>query len=535
MEYGLRQAGNLSYSEPSSPERFTPPGYFDNQLQAPQNQITTFPGVSGPPAAATSYHPRYENPTAASMNSLQRTIYNAEAALQRGFSEFQEQPENQYTEPIAFDDIPIGDRAQFPVTAAHSGIGFQEPVVYNPDMYLVPSHNPSVILQDPSGADLYPCFVTMPEERNAITEADMPAFPSQLLQSEQVASEFTPRPFEPQELVPAKEDPEEAQSPPKGTESRLKSPPPPTNIAARRNKPKLSSLGTPAIRDRSSTGPKTTNNSDSTKRMHGSPSSAMRRVSSVNGSLNVLAGRIQKPAGYLPQRSPLQRHFSISDTVAFLEKNAHNINQPTVSWLNKPLDPPTPSSPRDNQFSQKVQGAVKLEDTTSQGENTHEDQTVSQEGNSSASPSVGEGASYIFNRAIPGCFATTGLSNMASPPETPANAQHPPHWGFEAPDEALLTPGFGTFATEGSMHMPQPHYVSSLTSSQPPTPAFGQFTGFPYHQSPVFDMAPLESTGVEYYFPDGGVSQYSMMSNKSLEQPREKIYTFNNATQKDFE
>lgn len=506
--------------------------------------VPPFSGVSGPPVAAISYHAGHENLTAvASMDPIRGTIYNGEAAaslpLQRGgFSEVCEgRRENHFAMSMPFDGLPVGDRAPFPAPA-HSGVGFPERAVYNTDIYMVAGHNSPVIMRDQSGADLYPYFVTMGEAQSAITETEVP-FPSQLLENANGDYTPTPRPFESAELNSAKHEPEESPAQPEGLESRLKFPPPASNIAARRNKPKPTSLGTPAIRDRSSTGPKTAGNADAGKRMHGSPSSAMRRISSVSGSLNVLGSRIQKHAGYMPQRSPLQRQFALGDTAAFLEKNAHSLNPSTApaSWFNKPLDPPTPSSPRDSQLLQKESGGGKRDETASQGESSSDDQRVSPDGNSTSPPSEEE-ASYFANRMVPVCFPSMGLSNMASPPETPANPQHPhPHWALEVPDEPLRTPGFGMFTADGPMQMPQPHYVSPLACSQPPTPAFGQFTNFPYsHQSPVFDMAPLDPAAMEYYFPESSIAPYSMSSSsKSPEQQRERIYNFHNATQKDFE
>ena len=144
----------------------------------------------------------------------------------------------------------------------------------------------------------------------------------------------------------------------------------------------------------------------------------------------------------------------------------------------------------------------------------------------------------MFDRAVSNYFTAHGLmTNMASPPETPGNPNGVIHWGFDVPDDALLTPGFSSF--DSMMQMPRPQYVSPLTASQPPTPAFpGHFNGFPFaHHSPVFEMVPAFDSGAsEYCFPENGLAYPMVASTKaSPEQPREKIYTFNYATQKDFE
>ena len=148
--------------------------------------------------------------------------------------------------------------------------------------------------------------------------------------------------------------------------------------------------------------------------------------------------------------------------------------------------------------------------------------------------------SYMFDRAVPGSFTSNGLmTNMVSPPETPAHTHGIVHWNYEVPDDALLTPGFVTFSGDGFVQMPQPQYVSPMTASQPPTPAFGQFNSFPYiHHSPVFDTVPShDQAGGEYFFPEGGFPPYAVVSSTKSPQdlPREKTYTFSNATQKDFE
>lgn len=126
------------------------------------------------------------------------------------------------------------------------------------------------------------------------------------------------------------------------------------------------------------------------------------------------------------------------------------------------------------------------------------------------------------------------MNNMASPPETPGNPNGF-NWAYEVPDDALLTPGFSSF--DSMMQVPQPHYVSPLTASQPPTPAFGHFNGFPFaHHSPVFEMVPATDSGApEYCLQDNSLPYPMVASTKeSHEQPREKIYIFNNATQEDF-
>jgi hypothetical protein len=477
------------------------------------------------------------------MNSLQRTLYEAQSAVQRGEfvnDEYHQEGsvDDHFNPTLTFNNrLPMGNSAPFPMqeVPVHDNFGYTEPMYGNDAIFSMESLPQQTLPMQEPIPESFGCYVTSPPELDSVIDNRMTTFPSQLLAGVQDNSELTPRPFQTQAFSPAEVD-AGSQSPPDPLESRFKSPPPPADIAARRAKRRPAAIGTSAIRDKSSTGPKTT----SIPRPLGSPSiHAMRRVSSVNGSLNVIAGRVQKPGSYLPQRSPLQRHFS-EGGMSFLEQNAQNIQHPpmpmlSASWLNKPFAPPTPNSPREIML---LQQHAKMEQ---EGNTSQETQQEEQKANS-ASPSNSE-QSYVFDRHVPGCFTTTALNTtMASPPETPGHALAL-HWGYEVPDDALLTPGFGPFPNEG-LAMPQPQYVSPLTSSQPPTPAFGQFTGFPYvHASPVFDL-PSDSSEVDFnnhYFGGGGsssVSSYPTVSSthSSPEVAKnEKMYTFSHTTQKDFQ
>jgi hypothetical protein len=476
------------------------------------------------------------------MKSLNRTLFEAESALNRGEfnNEFQEQEiDGQFGTPLGYNNnnhgLPMASHAQFPMPEgpAIENFTFSEPIYSAEPMFSIENLPHHAMSMPEPATDPFGCYVTGPQEHHHSVDGAMTTFPSQLLPGGHNNLELTPQAFQPQEFTPSEVD-AGSQSPPDPMESRFKSPPPPSDIAARRSKRRPAALGTTALRDKTSTGPKTAN----IPRPLGSPSVAMRRVSSVNGSLNVLAGRIQK-FNQPPQRSPLQRHFS-EGGMTFLEQNAQNIQHMpmpmlSASWFNN--KPPTPNSPR--------------EMMQQQNENTQQKENIQQEHlqqfgedfkvSSSSSPSGSE-LSYIFNRAVPGCFTTNGLTtNMASPPETPAHPGGLSHWNFDVPDDAQLTPGFSTsFAAEPHLQMPKPQYVSPLAASQPPTPAFSQFAGFPYvHASPGFEI-PGDSPGVDYsgqYFGTSSVSSYPTVSSaqSSPEVPKtEKTYHFSNTTQKDF-
>lgn len=72
MEFGLREAGTLPYSRPSSPVHFHPSSHW----------VSSSPGT-GVSAPITSHYSQCESPTVASLDSLQRTLVEAEAATTR--------------------------------------------------------------------------------------------------------------------------------------------------------------------------------------------------------------------------------------------------------------------------------------------------------------------------------------------------------------------------------------------------------------------------------------------------------------------
>lgn len=529
----MREATNLAYSEPSSPEHFNPTGYFDNHLHTSDSNSLPFSHNNGPSPPIPSYHPRYDNPAAASINSLQRTLIEAEAAVKRGeFDiEFEEQQADHFVGSSPYDEFPSADRARFSETVPQNLGGFAfTNGIYSDGRFAEPLLTQPLNLQEPQQTQGFSSYITIPENSQAPLPNSIPTFPSQLLGGQAGQEDLTPRPFQVQGFPEVKVE-SDLHSPPAGTDLRFKSPPPPADLASRRSKPRPANLGTSALRDKTSTGPKTANNTEAVKRLQGSPTAAMRRVASASG-LNVLAGRIQK-SSQLPQRSPLTRNFSLGAT-NFLEQNAQMLKQVPLrnrSWLSRPRGPPTPRSPRD-----MPQESIIQQDDGSQ----HDGQTPQDQNTPSSSSQSESDGGYSFDRTVPGCLTTHGLmTNMVSPPETPAHPHGLSHWSFDVPDDPLHTPAFTAFSADTFMQMPQPQYVSPLTGSQPPTPAFGQFNGFPYiNQSPVFEMVGPHDMGTsEYFFSESGIPPYAIVaSTKSpQDQPKEKTYTFNNATQKDFE
>jgi len=154
-----------------------------------------------------------------------------------------------------------------------------------------------------------------------------------------------------------------------------------------------------------------------------------------------------------------------------------------------------------------------------------------------------EGMNFVFNT---GCFTSMeGDQNLASPPETP-QAHLPIHplangwptgidfgdkqWHYEVPDEPLYTPAHDSFQLE--LQMPQPSYLSSLSQSQPVTPAFGQFNPsviFGGHDSPQYTL----SNHAEYAFPDSNPPYNGGMASSSP-MTKQKTFQFSNSTPADF-
>jgi len=479
-----------------------------------------FGSTSGPPAPpVASCNPQYDDPTAASISSLQRTIFEAEAAYKRGefAQEFTEQPlASQFGGPLLYNDLAT-DRAPFPVSSTPAErFEVAENVFTTSDFSMDTLNSRPMLIQGSSGQE-YGSFFPTSEDSDITAEGNTLRFPSQILGEVQGQSAFGSGLYHAPAFI--HDEPQCAlRSSAENSGMRFKSPPPPADIASRRSKSRPAPLGTEALRDHTSMGPRTVSHSTVVKRMNSTPAAEMRRVASVGANLNVLGGRIQKSVN-LSQRSPLQRHFS-SDGSKFLQMNAHNIKQePTMSGSlpHSGLAPPTPNSPKDRARLQQE------EEPKAPSESSYDSDV--------------EPANYILSQVVPGCFTTPGMGmTMASPPETPHNFQGGSHWGFDVGDEMIHTPGFGTFPGDVQLQMPQPQYVSPSSASQPATPAFGYFNGFPYtHSSPHFDVCSVDQAVTEYSFPEGP-AQYPMVSSvqSSPEQVMQKTFTFHNATLDDF-
>lgn len=232
-------------------------------------------------------------------------------------------------------------------------------------------------------------------------------------------------------------------------DDRFKSPPPPSNIASRRNLQRPAALQTTALRSRSynlGPGPKTS--LDSPRRVDpASPATAMRRIASASGSM---AGRIQKQiAG---PRSPM---FLSRNTEAYLQYHSRSPVGTIGSALSSTA-PPTPMTPM----------------------------VISQHG--SHEPSVTSNCSddeaFMLGTGMSASFMhDLKTASLKTPPGTPGLMNHFATNNFSTNpfsaggdfggDRPLLTPYFQTeFPDLSQSHVPS--YVDLSDNSLPSTPLY---------------------------------------------------------------
>ncbi|KAI1214143.1 uncharacterized protein F4807DRAFT_115742 [Annulohypoxylon truncatum] len=227
------------------------------------------------------------------------------------------------------------------------------------------------------------------------------------------------------------------------TPNSFKSPPPPANIASRRNIPRPATLQTASLRSRSygyGGMPKTA--LDGSKRMDpSSPMSSIRRIASSTGSMH---GRIQKPIS--GPRSPMI--YNAEALLAYQSRSPANAMAPAFSGA----APPTPMTPAvlDQQgMREPVVTSACSEDT-----------------------------SFLLGANLP---TNMMESNLKTPPSTPGgllnhygNSNYPNPYGARVdfqPDQPILTPFFNTEFTDMSMHT-IPSYADLSDGSLPTTPLY---------------------------------------------------------------
>ncbi len=334
--------------------------------------------------------------------------------------------------------------------------------------------------------------------------APIPAtLPSQLLMADSMDLSSPPHEFLGHEQLEADGlglDTTSPRSPQSVADLRFKSPPPPTNIASRRNRGVPAQLNPTALRSYSY-GPKT--GIDMTKRHEASP---MRRISSATGSL---PGRIRKPSLGATPRSPLYLERTKDALMRSLQGTTRS---PVMGSINMTLSPVTPS----DCLASTRQGAREATVSSS----TSDDEQRYTFG-------VPQSSFLRFDSTLKTPPGTPGIGQTLSS-EQVAVMEQPPCYYFH-PDEPLITPGLGSFGSEEfSMAPTAPGY---LVQSQPPTPSFAPGIGPTYFPWVVSGSAP---SNTEYTFP-GEYMPADVSAKSSPGQPKSKQFQFTqNITPQDF-
>ncbi|OTA57717.1 hypothetical protein K449DRAFT_398337 [Hypoxylon sp. EC38] len=288
----------------------------------------------------------------------------------------------------------------------------------------------------------------------------------------------------------------------------FKSPPPPANIASRRNIPRPAALQTASLRSRSYNlgyGPRTT--LDGSKRIDASsPASAMRRISSTAGSMT---GRIQKSSS--GPRSPMV--FNNRNAEALLHYHARSPVGPATATF-PGAAPPTPMTPA----------------------------VIDQQG--IREPTVSSACSDDNSFLLGGSFSASIMqelkaeANLKTPPSTPGLLNHFGNHNYTAnpfgtgvefhADQPLLTPFFQTEFPDLSMRN-VPSYAELTDGSLPTTPLYPTMMGSIQDQS-SFGHNTMGNTQFDW---DANESVNS--SKSSPNQPRSKQIQFTqNMTPQDY-
>ncbi|KAL7628059.1 hypothetical protein AAE478_002255 [Parahypoxylon ruwenzoriense] len=285
----------------------------------------------------------------------------------------------------------------------------------------------------------------------------------------------------------------------------FKSPPPPANIASRRNIPRPATLQTASLRSRSynlGCGPKTA--LDGSKHPS-SPASAMRRIVSTTGNIH---GRIQKSSS--GPRSPM---FFARHPEALLHYHARSPVGPATATF-PGAAPPTPMTPV-------------IIDQHSMREPT-------------VSSTCSDDGSFFLSGNLSGNMMQDFKveSNLKTPPSTPGLLGHFGNHNYTAnpfgtcvdfhADQPLLTPFFQSELPDLTMRN-MPSYVELNDGSVPTTPLYPNMMG----SMQEHNSFSINSTGNTQFDWDANESVNSSKSSPS--QPRSKQIQFTqNMTPQDY-
>ncbi|KAK3362740.1 hypothetical protein B0T25DRAFT_586915 [Lasiosphaeria hispida] len=401
--------------------------------------------------------------------------------------------------PVSFS--PIQSQAEYQRPAPYV-FGLSEPHLADslPAQSYHPMSSHGDMMDESSALDSFP-------DRGYFSSPPLPQFPSQLL-AESMARGSNNESLahqegfvKPEQLSPCSIP----DSPPTLPDMRFKSPPPPADIASRRNMRRPAPLGIPSIRNGShGLGPKT--GIDAPRRSE--TASPMRRISSATGGL---PGRIQKSfASTAGPRSP----FTTERSKEALLQSLQSSHSPIMASLNGAMSPLTPEG----------LGGQGLRENTVTTSASDDEQAYT-------FGTMGAMGAFPMFKAEP---------NIKTPPDTPGlpgNLQDHHHffansvdhaWNFVPQDEPLPTPSLcshGGSELEFSMAAQMPAYVAS----QPVTPSFPPSIGPTYGGFFGGNMA-----NTEYTFPDSYQPESSARSSPGGP-PRSKQFQFaQNVTPQDF-
>ncbi|KAK7951996.1 homeobox transcription [Apiospora aurea] len=228
----------------------------------------------------------------------------------------------------------------------------------------------------------------------------------------------------------------------------FKSPPPPANIASRRNIPRPAALQVRSRPFNLQNGPKTSMEGPR-RNDPSSPATAMRRIASASGNM---PGRIQKQTA--GPRSPM---FFGKNTETYLQYHARSPVGSMMSNLTAGA-PPTPMTP-------VVYNQQGLREPTVSS-NCSDDETLMLGAHAGA---FGLGASLKTPPGTPGMLGNFTSSSLGVPPLSAG-------LDFSA-DQPLLTPHFQTEFPDLSMHHNVPSYVELNDNSLPSTPLYPNMAG----------------------------------------------------------
>lgn len=295
----------------------------------------------------------------------------------------------------------------------------------------------------------------------------------------------------------------EAQSPASMIDARFKSPPPPTNLAIRRNK------GTPATLDSTTLrghpfGPRT--GIDMGKRIEGP--APIRRIASANG---LASNRIQK-AGIPPApRSPLYYERNKEIFLQSLQTAGSSGPIPLVRSVSNDVSPVTPS-----EALMAIQHNAA--DAMVMGGSSSDDEQVFQFGLAGQHP-------FIKPEPLKTPPGTPGFHGMLH-----ADHQMPMEmpWSYVSQDEAVLTPSLASYGSDEFPMMPSaPVYIMN---SQPSTPSLNQPLANGYFSPHSGFMSQSE-----YTFPGEGPKLPGSSAKSSPGRTKSKLYQFTqNVTPEDF-